>query len=154
MVTITDNKAAKDVYTAKEVGFALSKSGDLYSWGFGEMSQLASRKGGDETCPTLVEAVTEQHAVLGAAAGAQHSVYVVMPRPDSTPRLRVAAHGGWVGTCAVLKARDRHRAEARRSWSTSTKRRHRREKRLHLELYRGSAAVRRESVGEGKVWVR
>lgn len=74
--------AIRKVSTLANSNFALSKSGDLYSWGFGEMGQLANRKGGDETCPTLVESVTEQQAVLDAAAGAQHSVYVVMPRPD------------------------------------------------------------------------
>ena len=70
------------VSTLANSNLALSKSGDMYSWGFGEMGQLANGKGGDETCPTLVESIKDDQAVLDIAAGAQHSVYVVMPRPN------------------------------------------------------------------------
>ena len=47
---------------------ALTDTGRAYSWGFGEMGQLANGKGGDETVPALVN-VPEGHAVLDAAGG-------------------------------------------------------------------------------------
>ena len=45
------------------------------------MGQLANKKAGDEAAPALVEVGAEQ-AVLDVASGAQHSVVVVMERPD------------------------------------------------------------------------
>ena len=60
---------------------ALTDQGDLYTWGFGEMGQLANRRGGDDATPTLV-GVDSSLAVLDAATSAQHSVYVVMERAD------------------------------------------------------------------------
>lgn len=58
---------------------AVSRAGDLYSWGFGEMGQLANGKAADEPMPKLVEAVElEGGAVVTAASGGQHSAIVVM----------------------------------------------------------------------------
>ena len=55
------------------------RHGDLYSWGFGEMGQLANGKAADEPMPKLVEAVElEGGAVVTAASGGQHSAIVVM----------------------------------------------------------------------------
>ena len=76
-----DGIAVRKVSTLANSSFAISRSGDAYSWGFGEMGQLANGKGGDETVPALVN-VPEGHAVLDAAAGAQHSVLVLMTRSD------------------------------------------------------------------------
>jgi alpha-tubulin suppressor-like RCC1 family protein len=71
------------VSTQANTNFAVSKSGDLYSWGFGEMGQLCNGKSGDEATPTLVEAAgVAGKAVLDMASGAQHSVMLVMERDD------------------------------------------------------------------------
>lgn len=62
---------------------AATHTGDMYSWGFGEMGQLCNGKNGDERVPALVE--TEELAglaVIDAASGAQHSVLLVMERGD------------------------------------------------------------------------
>ncbi|KAL3892546.1 MAG: hypothetical protein SGPRY_015028, partial [Prymnesium sp.] len=62
---------------------ALSRSGDLYAWGFGEMGQLCNGKCGDEKAPALVEAAELRGmAVLAAACGAQHSVLLAAERAD------------------------------------------------------------------------
>ena len=48
------------------------------------MGQLANGKGGDEASPALVETKgVDGKAVLDAAAGAQHSVVLVMERADN-----------------------------------------------------------------------
>ena len=73
--------SVRKVSTLANSNFAISKSGDLYSWGFGEMGQLGNQKAGDEASPALVDVPSDQ-AVLDAASGAQHSVYLVMERPD------------------------------------------------------------------------
>ncbi len=62
---------------------AVSRSGDLYSWGFGEMGQLCNGKASDEPTPTLVEsAEVAGAAVLDADSGGQHSVVLTMERAD------------------------------------------------------------------------
>lgn len=62
---------------------AVSRSGDLYMWGFGEMGQLCNGRTGDEASPALVESAgVAGKAVLDAACGGQHSVIVAMERPD------------------------------------------------------------------------
>ena len=72
------------ISTSANSNLAISKSGDLYSWGFGEMGQLCNGKAGDEASPALVEAKgVAGKAVLDAAAGAQHSVILTMERPDN-----------------------------------------------------------------------
>ena len=73
--------AIRKVSTLANSNLALAKTGDLYSWGFGEMGQLANRKAGDEPSPALVD-VPGEKAVLDAASGAQHTVIVAMARPD------------------------------------------------------------------------
>ena len=73
--------AIRKVSTLANSNVALARSGDLYSWGFGEMGQLANRKTGDEASPALVSLPNDQ-AALDAATGAQHSVIVAMPRTD------------------------------------------------------------------------
>ena len=75
--------AVRKVSTQANSNMAVSKSGDLYSWGFGEMGQLCHGKGADEAEPTLVEIQgVGGLAVLDAAAGAQHSIVVAMERDD------------------------------------------------------------------------
>ena len=71
----------RKVSTLANSNLAVARSGDLYSWGFGEMGQLVNKKAGDETSPTLVDVPNEQ-AVLDAASGAQHSVIIAMARTD------------------------------------------------------------------------
>ena len=62
---------------------AVSRSGDLYTWGFGEMGQLCNGKASDEPTPTLVEsAEVAGAAVLDADSGGQHSVVLTMERAD------------------------------------------------------------------------
>ena len=63
---------------------AVSRSGDLYSWGFGEMGQLGNGKSADEPSPALVEAaaVSQGQAVLDAASGGQHTAILAMERAD------------------------------------------------------------------------
>ena len=74
----------RKIATTANSNMAVSRSGDLYSWGFGEMGQLANGKGGDEASPALVETKgVDGKAVLDAAAGAQHSVVLVMERADN-----------------------------------------------------------------------
>lgn len=80
-VPALDGIAIRRVSTKANSNFAVSRSGDLYSWGFGEMGQLANRKAGDETQPTLVDVPADQ-AVLDAASSAQHAAVVLMARPD------------------------------------------------------------------------
>ncbi len=59
--------------------FGIAKSGDLYSWGFGEMGQLCNGKEGDEATPFLVEPHQMSGlATLDAASGGQHSVLLCM----------------------------------------------------------------------------
>jgi len=61
----------------------VSRSGDLYAWGVGDMGQLCTGRGEDETAPTLVEGPElASRAVLDASTGGQHSVLVGMPRPS------------------------------------------------------------------------
>ena len=75
--------AIRKVSTQANTNFAVSRSGDLYSWGFGEMGQLCNGKSGDEATPALVEAVgVAGKAVLDAASGAQHTVILAMDRDD------------------------------------------------------------------------
>ena len=62
---------------------AVSRSGDLYCWGFGEMGQLANGKAADEPSPMLVEsAAVAGSAVLDADSGGQHTCVLVMERAD------------------------------------------------------------------------
>ena len=75
--------AVRTISTQANSNFAISRSGDLYAWGFGEMGQLCNGKVGDESTPTLVEASgVAGQAVLDVASGAQHSVILTMERPD------------------------------------------------------------------------
>jgi len=61
---------------------AVSRAGELYCWGFGEMGQLGNGRAADEKLPTLVGAqAVASRAVLDAASGGQHSVIVAMPQP-------------------------------------------------------------------------
>jgi len=71
------------VATQANSNVAISTTGDLYTWGFGEMGQLCNGKAGDERTPYLVEAKgVGGRAVLAAASGGQHTVIVTMERPD------------------------------------------------------------------------
>ena len=62
---------------------AISRSGELYSWGFGEMGQLCNGRAADEPTPALVDAdAIHSRAVIGASSGGQHTAVVVMARPS------------------------------------------------------------------------
>ena len=75
--------AIRKLATQANHNVAISRSGDLYSWGFGEMGQLCNGKSADEACPALVEVDgVAGKAVLDAAAGGQHSAIVAMERND------------------------------------------------------------------------
>ena len=47
--------AIRKLATQANHNVAISRSGDLYSWGFGETGQLRNGKSADEACPALVE---------------------------------------------------------------------------------------------------
>ena len=58
---------------------AISSSAELYTWGFGEMGQLANGKAADEHVPQLVTTrPVADMFVLDAASGGQHSVILAM----------------------------------------------------------------------------
>jgi len=69
----------RKVTSGSNQNFAVAKSGDLYSWGFGEMGQLGNAREGDEHTPFLVEPPQMSGlATLDAASGGQHSVLLCM----------------------------------------------------------------------------
>jgi len=69
----------RKVTSGSNQNFAVAKSGDLYSWGFGEMGQLCNGREGDEVTPFLVEPQQLSGlATLDAASGGQHSVLLCM----------------------------------------------------------------------------
>ncbi|KAJ1965562.1 hypothetical protein H4R35_007052 [Dimargaris xerosporica] len=58
----------------------LTKDGDIYSWGYGDMLALGNGEEEDEETPTLVEGKRLEDAmVTRIAAGGQHSVLLVRP---------------------------------------------------------------------------
>ena len=62
---------------------AVSRSGELYSWGFGEMGQLCNGRAADEPTPALVDAQEiHSRAVIDTSSGGQHTAVVVMSRPS------------------------------------------------------------------------
>jgi regulator of chromosome condensation len=69
----------RKVTSGSNQNFAVAKSGDLYSWGFGEMGQLCNAREADEHTPFLVEPTQMSGlATLDAASGGQHSVLLCM----------------------------------------------------------------------------
>ena len=75
--------AVRKVATQANSNVALSRSGDLYTWGFGEMGQLGHGRGADEPSPALVESnELAGKAVIDAATGGQHMAVVAMERQD------------------------------------------------------------------------
>jgi alpha-tubulin suppressor-like RCC1 family protein len=87
LVPALEGIAVRKVATTANSNVALARSGDLYTWGFGEMGQLANGKGGDERVPSLVEESKAGSAYTGlaaldAAAGGQHMVVVAMKVDD------------------------------------------------------------------------
>eukprot|EP00900_Chrysochromulina_parva_P021642 jgi/Chrpa1/4110/Chrysochromulina_OHIO_Genome00003228-RA len=87
LVPALEGIAVRKVATTANSNVALARSGDLYTWGFGEMGQLANGKGGDERVPALVEESKAGSAYTGlaaldAAAGGQHMVVVAMKVDD------------------------------------------------------------------------
>ena len=62
------------------VSFAVSHSGELYSWGFGSCLQLGTGEDDDEFLPVKVHGKNLQpniHEVLGVSAGGQHTALLV-----------------------------------------------------------------------------
>ena len=57
---------------------AVTRDGDLYTWGFGEMGQLAHGEADDEAAPRVVGAVRGRVAMAGA--GGQHTVLLLRPK--------------------------------------------------------------------------
>lgn len=66
--------------------FAVTKSGKLYSWGFGENQQLASGDDADIPVPALAKGKRLDHAagsrVLMVEAGGQHTCILASGVPD------------------------------------------------------------------------
>jgi len=57
---------------------AVTADGDLFTWGFGEMSQLGHGEAEDEASPRVVGAVRGR--VAQAGAGGQHTVMLLKPK--------------------------------------------------------------------------
>ena len=57
---------------------AVTRTGDLYSWGFGELAQLGHGECEDEAAPRRVEPVRGR--VAQAGAGGQHTVMLLKPK--------------------------------------------------------------------------
>jgi len=69
----------RKVASGSNQNVAVASSGDLYTWGFGEMGALAHGSGQDERRPRLVETKpVAAGAVLDAASGAQHTAMVIL----------------------------------------------------------------------------
>ena len=73
--------AIRKIVSGHSHNLAISRSGELFAWGFGESGQLGTGKAKDEKAPALVETgEIASRAVLDAATGAQHSCVIAMPR--------------------------------------------------------------------------
>jgi len=83
LVDAFDGVAVRKLSSGSNQNVAVTRSGDLYAWGFGEMGQLCNGKSADEASPALVEQPAfASMAVLSAASGAQHSVIVAVERSE------------------------------------------------------------------------
>ncbi len=56
---------------------AVSQTGNVYAWGYGEMGQLAN---GSEDAPVPFQMELKSRKVISAAAGGQHSVLLLEPK--------------------------------------------------------------------------
>lgn len=82
-VMALEGVAVRKLASGSNQNVAVTRTGDMYSWGFGEMGQLGNCKSCDEPTPCLVEASSlASMAVIGAASGAQHSVLLAVERED------------------------------------------------------------------------
>ena len=95
LVTALESNPIQEIACGEAVSFALSRNGDLYSWGFGSCLQLGTAEDEDEFLPTKMEGKnlqSELHEVLGISAGGQHTVLLVKDRikSDSLKWLRSA----------------------------------------------------------------
>lgn len=86
LVTALESNPIQEIACGEAVSFAVSRSGDLYSWGFGSCLQLGTAEDEDEFLPTKMEGKnlqSELHEVLGISAGGQHTVLLVKDRIKS-----------------------------------------------------------------------
>lgn len=86
LVTALESNPIQEIACGEAVSFAVSRNGDLYSWGFGSCLQLGTAEDEDEFLPTKMEGKnlqSELHEVLGISAGGQHTVLLVKDRIKS-----------------------------------------------------------------------
>lgn len=86
LVTALESNPIQQIACGEAVSFAVSRNGDLYSWGFGSCLQLGTAEDEDEFLPTKMEGKnlqSELHEVLGISAGGQHTVLLVKDRIKS-----------------------------------------------------------------------
>lgn len=73
------------VATGSSTSYAVSKSGKLFSWGFGETQQLASGEDEDIPVPTLAKGKMIDHAagvrILQVDGGGQHTCILASGLP-------------------------------------------------------------------------
>lgn len=72
--------------------FAITESGNLYSWGFNELCQLGLGHDKDVCVPTLCQgqqlvSISTPRKVLAASAGSQHSLVLARLRPEKVAKL-------------------------------------------------------------------
>jgi len=83
LISALDGVRVRKLASGSNQNVAVTRTGDLYAWGFGEMGQLCNGKSADEAAPALVESTAlSGMAVLAAASGAQHSVLLATERAD------------------------------------------------------------------------
>ncbi|KAL1526898.1 hypothetical protein AB1Y20_015589 [Prymnesium parvum] len=83
LVDSFDGVAVRQLASGSNQVVCVSRTGDMYAWGFGEMGQLCNGRCSIEPTPSLVEASELRGmAVLAAASGAQHSVLLATERAD------------------------------------------------------------------------
>lgn len=78
MIKTFSEKSITQIACGDHHSLALSDSGELYAWGYGEMLQLGNGIESDEYTPHLVEAkILEKAKILEIQGGAQHTVLLV-----------------------------------------------------------------------------
>lgn len=86
VVALRDERV-EEVGCGEVVSFAVTQQGTLYSWGMGNCLQLGSGNEDDVESPLMVEGKNlnrEEHEVLFADAGGQHTLIMARQKPLSS----------------------------------------------------------------------